>query len=164
MNGGSAVNVENIKDNMNKTIWYPNVPTTPGIYWFNAGFSKFFGEKDRKPLILQITSHELYVFGDGGSMPLNMVYNEKFSKNAEWAHIKQPTKWVGGECIKEHKSRAWIKDKNGYVGVALVSPGVHYDVRADVVWLNHPHNAASHGEWIRNSEGYLYSPIKVPKI
>lgn len=152
---------------MAKTIWTPGTPTIQGIYWFDHG-RRFEWEikKDRHPSVIQVSKDgsDIHMFGDYGSGPLSMYYNEKFCPDACWAHIEQPEEWGDHTCIKGDKARAWVKHPDGYIGFGLLRTGWHDDVGGTIVWLTHPQSASESGGWWKSSEGYQFCKVKMPKV
>lgn len=144
---------------MAKTIWHEGTPTAPGIYWFHNGL--FMQEKEKAPLILRVSKGEAYVYGEGGSMPLSMVYSKR-CEGAQWTHIEQPSKWIKGKKVPFGTSFAWIKSPDGYTGFAILRPDIHDNIEVDIIWIDHPDEGAVFGHYIHNSEGYLYALVDRP--
>jgi hypothetical protein len=156
-----------------RLIWTPGAPTEAGIYWFDTGLNFDWQKKKNKhPMVLQVRSQERYIFGDFGSMPINMIYDEKLWEKrgvvAKHSKIAPPElddeDWKDYKCITEKYSRAWVKTPEGYLAFGLLDPGWHNDVGGTLVWLTHPTCAASHGEWITEEKKYKYYPVKKPVL
>ena len=150
---------------MSKVIWVPGVPTVPGIYWWDGGLRfDWQNKKDQIPLVLQVTSEDQYVYGDNSSMPLSSVYSERLNKKAQHAAIEQTEDWQDLSCIKERRSRAWVKDPDGNIGFGLLEPGTNDDVGGTILWINHPNLAAQSGMWIKSDKNYQFSLVKRGKL
>lgn len=148
---------------MSKLIWEPGGPTLSGIYWFDNGL-RFPGELKRSPSILQVLGDQKYVYGLGGSMPLDMVYRPDLCRHAKYAAIPQPKKWYDASVIKSHDNYAWFKHPKGYVGFGILNESSHNEVYGDWIWLDHPQKASSHGSYVKNNKGYRYCPVQIPSV
>ncbi len=143
----------------NKSAWFPGVPENPGIYWFNAGF------RDTAVVVLKISdkNDDKTIFGNQGCMPLSMVYVPSISTKAKYAEISKPNRWTEELKFskKDHYIKTWVK-RNGWTGLGILQKD-NVGYTGTIIWLDHPDCDSICGEWLRSTDGYLYSQVKIPK-
>lgn len=144
---------------MNKTNWEPGLPSVPGFYWFYIDLK---AKIDLKPLVLQLARGSTYAFGPYGGGPVDMMFGKTGEKHGYYASIVQPKKWVSLSEIENQDTYGWVKDPEGHIGFAILSPGSHDDTRGDWYWLDKPGIASEHLQYVDNDKGYLFCPVKVP--
>lgn len=141
--------------------WIDGLPNEDGLFWFDPGFPRL--EKERfNPLVANRRRGYTEITGNGGGGPISMVYHPDSGQKPRYRVIERPKTWIEYNAIpKENLYRCWIRHPKGYMGVGsfVESHGLY----GWIEWLNHPSEAGGSGRLIRSGEGWMYSPLEVPK-
>lgn len=149
---------------MSKLIWTPGSPKTDGMYWYDSRLSTL-KMIVRRPMLVQVRNGKRHGYGPYGSGPFEgYYYCEKMENICRHALIPNPAKWQPTSTIRERHTYGWFKDANGYLGFAIASPGYHDEVFGDWIYVDHPSCGMMCGYDVRNSEGWVFSPVEVPKV
>ena len=137
---------------MTDIIWHPGAPNSEGIYWFTNGVRKKF-------LIAQIKESTAMVFGNESSIPLSMIYDHRFCKEAVYAEVPAPMIWDKSLPSLKDYTEIWVKSSEGYIGLGLLRKDMNY-YSGTIVWKNKPNCAFISGNGIISSEDkYMFSPV-----